>query len=316
MSTPNLSVPVEVAVGVLVREDGAVLLARRPESKVYAGYWEFPGGKVERGETAHDALVRELAEELGIQVQQAYRWITQEFTYPHATVRLNFFRVTAWSGEVRTLEHDDMRWEWPAGVTVAPLLPANGPVLRALALPHELAITHCLELGMDVQLLRIKARLAAGLRLIQVREPGMAPAHLEDFLGRVLALARSAGASVLVNADIDLATRAHADGVHLSARQVAATTIRPDLAMLGASSHDRAERQSAERLGVDFVLLGSVLPTLSHPDTQPLGWERFEAIAMGARVPVFALGGLKHSDMEVAWRRGAHGIAMQRAAWF
>jgi 8-oxo-dGTP diphosphatase len=300
---------------VLVREDGAVLLARRPESKVYAGYWEFPGGKVEKGETAHDALVRELAEELGIRVQQAYRWITQEFTYPHATVRLNFFRVTDWSGEVRTLEHDDMRWEQPVGVTVAPLLPANGPVLRGLALPHELAITNCVELGMDVQLLRIGARLASGLRLIQVREPGMPQRHLAEFLDHVLALTRPAGARVLVNADIDLATRAHADGVHLSARQVAATTIRPDLAMVGASCHDRLERESAERLGVDFVLLGSVLPTLSHPGVAPLGWERFEDVAMGARVPVFALGGLDYGDLQTAWRGGAHGIAMQRAAW-
>jgi 8-oxo-dGTP diphosphatase len=184
-----------------------------------------------------------------------------------------------------------------------------------LALPHELAITNCLELGIDVQLRRINARLAAGLRLIQVREPGMARGHLESFLGSVLELARTAGASVLLNADIDMARRAHVDGVHLSARQVAAMATRPDLEMVGASSHDRSERESAERLGVEFVLLGSVLPTLSHPDIQPLGWERFEAIAMGARVPVFALGGLNRSEMEVAWRRGAHGIAMQRAAW-
>jgi 8-oxo-dGTP diphosphatase len=314
-SVPDRSATVEVAVGVLIRDDGAVLLARRPDSKVYAGYWEFPGGKLESGESAHDALVRELSEELGIRVEQAYRWIIQEFTYPHARVRLNFFRVTAWSGEVRTLEHDGMSWEQPVSVDVAPLLPANGPVLRGLGLPHEYAITDCMELGMDVQLRRLEERLADGLRLIQVREPGMPSARLEDFLRRVIALARPLGARVLVNADIDLARRMHADGVHLSARQVASLGARPDLPWVGASCHNEAERVLAEHMGVDFVVLGSVLPTRTHPDIEPLGWERFDAMSRGARLPVFALGGISRSDLQTAWRQGAHGIAMQRGAW-
>ncbi|MSQ53350.1 MAG: Nudix family hydrolase [Betaproteobacteria bacterium] len=315
MSFPDRPAHVEVAVGVLTRDDGAVLLARRPASKVYAGYWEFPGGKLEPGESAHDALARELGEELGINVGLAYRWITQEFTYPHARVRLNFFRVTAWSGELRTLEHDGMSWEQPGSVSVAPLLPANGPVLRGLALPHEYAITHCVELGMDAQLRCLKDRLDAGLRLMQVREPGMPAAHLEDFLRRVVALARPRGARVLVNADIALARRTQADGVHLTARQIAALDARPDLPLVGASCHDLGERHHAERLGADFAVLGSVLPTRSHPDIAPMGWERFETVSRGASLPLFALGGLSPGDLETAWRRGAHGIAMQRAAW-
>ena len=315
MNLPDRPAIIEVAVGVLTRDDGAVLLARRPPSKVYAGYWEFPGGKLEPGESAHDALVRELGEELGIQVGHAYRWITQEFTYPHARVRLNFFRVIAWSGELRTLEHDDMSWEQPASVSVAPLLPANGPVLRGLALPYEYAITHCMELGMDAQLRCMKDRLNAGLRLIQVREPGMPAAHLEDFLRRVLALARPLRARVLVNADIALALRTEADGVHLTATQIATLVERPNLPLVGASCHDEAQRRDAERLGVDFAVLGSVLPTRSHPDIVPMGWERFETLSKGGSLPVFALGGLSRGDLETAWQYGAHGIAMQRASW-
>ena len=315
LNSPAAAAPVEVAVGVLVREDGAVLLARRPPAKVYAGYWEFPGGKLERGETARAALDRELAEELGIRVNTAYRWITQEFTYPHASVRLNFFRVTAWDGEVRAIEHDALSWEAPDRVGVAPLLPANGPVLRGLVLPAEYAITQCVDLGMDAQLRRMGERLDAGLKLIQVREPGMAPAHLEDFLRRTLALARPHGARVLVNADIDLARRCAADGVHLSARQLTAPGARPDLPLVGASCHDSMELRMAERLGAEFAVLGSVLPTPSHPDISPLGWERFEAISQGASMPVFALGGISPADLKTAWRHGAHGIAMQRAAW-
>src|SRR5918994_6473274 len=96
---PEEEVIIEVAAAVLQRPDGSFLLAQRPPGKVYAGYWEFPGGKVEPGEPAAAALARELHEELGIDVECAYPWLTRVFTYPHATVRLNFFRVTRWRGE-------------------------------------------------------------------------------------------------------------------------------------------------------------------------------------------------------------------------
>ena len=214
--------PVEVAVGVLVRDDGQVLLARRPPSKVYAGYWEFPGGKVEPGESVYQALVRELDEELGIHVETAYRWITQEFDYPHAIVHLNFFRVMSWSGELRAIEHDGMSWNAPDDVRVSPVLPANGPVLRGLALPGEYAITNCSSIGMDAQLRRIRERLSDGLRLIQVREPEMRPEQREAFLGQVKSLAAGHRTRVLLNSDLDLALRVGVDGIHLTSRQLSA----------------------------------------------------------------------------------------------
>lgn len=315
LNSTDRSALVEVAVGVLVRNDGAVLLARRPPSKVYAGYWEFPGGKVENGESARDALDRELSEELGIKVDVAYRWITQEFTYPHANVRLNFFRVESWEGEVRAIEHDGLSWEWADRVGVAPLLPANGPVLRGLELPSEYAITQCSELGMERQLLLLRERLDSGLRLIQVREPGMAATHLEGFLRRALVLARPHGARILVNADIELARRCGADGVHLTSRQLFTLDARPDVDWLGASCHDARELRAAQGLGADFAVLGSVQPTATHPDIPPIGWERFESLTQGAALPVFALGGMRPGDLQTAWSRGAHGIAMLRAAW-
>jgi 8-oxo-dGTP diphosphatase len=92
-------VPLDVAAAVIQRPDGAFLLARRPAGKVYAGYWEFPGGKIEAGEPAAEALARELREELGIEPRTAYPWLTREYVYPHAAVRLHFFRVTACHGD-------------------------------------------------------------------------------------------------------------------------------------------------------------------------------------------------------------------------
>ena len=124
---------VDVGVGVLFRPDGAFLLTSRPEGKVYAGYWEFPGGKLEAGETVEQALARELHEELGIRVDLAevIRWREQLVDYPHALVRLHFCKVMAWQGELTMREGQSFAWE-RLPVQAAPVLPGALPVLQWL----------------------------------------------------------------------------------------------------------------------------------------------------------------------------------------
>lgn len=307
-----MSAPVDVAVAVLIRPDGMVLLARRPASKVYSGYWEFPGGKVEAGEPVEQALSREIREELGVEVGRAHPWITRVFVYPHATVRLHFQRVDAWRGEPRALEHEAIAWQRPDAVEVAPMLPANGPVLRALSLPGEYAITRISELG-EAFFPRLEARLRNGLKLVQVREKNLARDAVRALGKRVIDLARPHGARVLVNGDVDLARAIGADGVHLTAAQLHGA--RPDVPWCGASCHSAEELRKAETLGADFAVLGPVRATPSHPDSAPLGWDRFRSIAYGAAIPVYALGGVLPRDMEEAKSCGAHGLAMVRGAW-
>lgn len=124
--------PVDVAVGILVDAQGRYLLTSRPPGKVYAGYWEFPGGKLEAGETVEQALRRELQEEIGVTIGPAKLWRIEEFDYPHARVRLHFCRVQQWTGELVMHEGQQMSWEQlPA--RCAPLLPATEPVLQWLA---------------------------------------------------------------------------------------------------------------------------------------------------------------------------------------
>ena len=306
---------VEVVAAVIERPDGSFLLARRPRGKVYAGYWEFPGGKVEPGELLAAALARELHEELGIDVEIAHPWIVQTYAYPHAKVRLNFFRVRAWHGEPHGKERQRLAWQHVSALDVAPQLPANGPVLRALQLPFEYAITHAGEIGAEQQLRSLDQRLAQGLRLIQVRENGMQAPELKRFAGEVIAKSRPYGAQVLINSDIALAERLGADGVHLAAAQLARLERRPELPWCAASCHNAEELARAAQLGVDFAVLGPVQATPSHPNSVPLGWEGFAALARGASLPVFALGGMKSGDLETAWRCGAQGIAMVRGSW-
>ncbi len=124
--------PVDVAVGVLIDPDGRFLLTTRPPGKVYAGYWEFPGGKLEAGESVVEALRRELHEELGIAIAAAAPWKTELVDYPHARVRLHFCKVLEWSGAFEMREGQQMAWQ-SLPVEVAPVLPGTVPVLQWFA---------------------------------------------------------------------------------------------------------------------------------------------------------------------------------------
>jgi 8-oxo-dGTP diphosphatase len=123
---------VDVAVGVLVDAHGRFLLTSRPPGKVYAGYWEFPGGKLEAGESVEDALRRELHEELGITIGPALPWKVEIVDYAHARVRLHFCKVHAWAGPFEMREGQQMAWQ-DLPVQVAPVLPGTVPVLRWFA---------------------------------------------------------------------------------------------------------------------------------------------------------------------------------------
>jgi 8-oxo-dGTP diphosphatase len=306
---------VEVSAAVLQRLDGSFLLAQRPAGKIWAGHWEFPGGKVEVGESTLDALVRELREELGIEVVTAYPWITRVFTYPHATVRLSFFRVTAWQGELYPHEGQQFSWQQPTEVDVAPVLPANGPVIHALELPPLYAISNVAELGVEEFMLRLEIALQGGLRLLQLREKNLSSDEMRALALRVVKMAHQYGARVLISGDVAIVNEVDADGVHLTSNQLTECTVRPAVAWCAASCHSVEELGRAEALGCDFALLSPVMPTQSHPGAPHLGWDQFSAIAAGLSIPVYALGGLSHEDMQTAWQHGAHGIALLRQAW-
>ena len=306
---------VEVVCAVIQKPNGEFLLAQRPVGKVYAGYWEFPGGKIERSESAAAATARELHEELGIDVEQSYPWLTRCFVYPHANVRLHFRRVTQWRGELRGRENQAFAWQRIENVNVAPLLPANGPILKALALPLTYGITQAQEIGETPMLNRLRAALDKGLRLIQLREKNWPRNKVETFAQQVIALASPFGARVMINGDIKLGQTLGAAGVHLTAKQLMETDVRPDVELCAASCHGEHELERAEKLGLDFVVLGPVKPTQTHPLATSLGWERFGALIQNYSLPVYGLGGLDHNDLITAQHHGAHGIAMVRGAW-
>jgi 8-oxo-dGTP diphosphatase len=296
-------------------EDGSVLLAQRPAGKAYAGYWEFPGGKLEPGETPRHALERELAEELGLEVVAASPWITSRYAYPHARVELNFFRVTEFRGEPVGHDGQSFAWQVPGRFEVAPLLPANSTVLRALLLPTLLGVSCAHAMGIDRFVARAGAAMAGGLRLVQLREPGLPAPALRELVARLRPVAQRHGVTLSLNGDPALAAELGLDAVHLSSARLAATLRRPGAGLVGASCHTRPELERAFSLGVDYVVVGPVEATPSHPGKPGIGWDEWARLVQPTPVPAFAIGGLRREDLAEGARHGAHGIAMIRGAW-
>ena len=311
---PAMQTVIDVAAAVILRTDGRFLLAQRPPGRPWAGYWEFPGGKFEPGEAGQECLARELNEELGIDIEASAPWITRVYAYPERTVRLHFFRVWRWRGTPHAREGQALSWETPTP-TVVPLLPANTPVLRALSLPSIYAISAADELGVEKFLAQLERALAAGLRLVQIRDKTLPVAARAELARAAVMRAQAYGAKVLINDDIALAQAVGADGVHLSSRALAALAVRPPVVWCGASCHNGAALAHAARLGLDLAVLSPVLPTVTHPDAIPLGWDRFAVLVRDTSIPVYALGGMTADLLRVAQAHGAHGIALKSAAW-
>ncbi len=314
--TERTSPIVDVAVGILYDEQGRVLMARRPEGKPYAGWWEFPGGKVESGESVHAALARELREEVGVDIAASGSWLVREHVYPHAHVRLHFRRARVAADAPHPREGQTLRWTRVSEPDVEPILPATVPLLRWLALPDRYAISHAAVLGVPRFLERLERALAGGLRLVQLREPALAAESFDTLFEATLRCCRAHGASLLVNSAHPATYWSRADGVHWRADDLrAGLAAPPGLAWQAASCHDAAELHRAADAGVDWAVLGPVNATDSHPGAPGIGWSRFSVLAAKSRIPVFALGGVTGADAERAFLAGAHGLAMIRGAF-
>lgn len=307
---------IEVVAAVLRDRDGRVLIAERPAGKPLAGFWEFPGGKLEPGEPAASALKRELREELGIAVERAHRLLHLSHAYPERRVHLDVWRVARYSGTPASHEGQRLAWVSPAELLSWKLLPADAPIVAALELPPLMLVTPAPGDTADY-LARLQASLEAGVDFVQFRAPGLSPEACGSLAREVIAACRRHGARVHLNAAPELALSLGADGVHLS--QAALAKHPPqDLdrrLALGVSCHNAEEIRRALAHAPAYLSLGTVQASPSHPGVSPLGWDTFETLAGMSPVPVYAIGGLGYGELPEAQRRGAHGIAAIRGLW-
>ena len=311
--------PIQVAVGVLRRSDGTVFVAQRRPGRHLGGQWEFPGGKLEAGESARAALARELREEIGIEVLDARPLIRFPCRYPDRRVRLEVFEVSRWGGRPHGREGQAIDWVAPGDLRRRDLVAGAVPIVTAIKLPSLYLITpEPKEADFEA---RLRARLESGVRLVQLRAKSMPPAALGRLTRRAAELAERNGARLFLNGDPEVARATGAHGAHLPSRTLARLAERysgrpgwPGFG-LAASCHDARELGLARSLGVDFAVLSPVRATPGHPDARPIGWKGFSTLVESVDFPVFALGGLDPADREAAWAAGAQGIAAIRGIW-
>jgi 8-oxo-dGTP diphosphatase len=304
---------IAVVAGVLRDEAGRILLAERLPGKHLAGTWEFPGGKSEPDEAPHQALVRELQEELGVSIKDSRPLLSLTHAYPEKTVRLLIREVSGWTGSPHGREGQALRWVEPERMGELPMPAADRPMIKALGLDPRYAISPdpagFPSLGAYVD--RWHQCLQAGFRFLQLRAHSLDADMLASVAMECGGLARQFGAVWLLNGPPALARQAGADGVHLTAAALMALGQRPvpDSMILAASCHDAQELGQAGRIGADLVSLSPVRPTPSHTGVEPLGWAGFADLCTLSPLPVLALGGLRPSDLEQARAHGAFGVA-------
>lgn len=300
-----------VVAGVLVDASGRILIAQRPPGKHLAGMWEFPGGKLEPGESASSALERELEEELGIAVDPATfdALIRVPWRYGDRDMLLEAVRVRGWKGEPEALDAAAIAWHEAASIDAALLAPADRPILAALRLPRHYAISPA-HASPDEAAAWACAALDRGERLLQLRLTAQPFETVRGVAAAILPDVRLHGAQLLLNRDV-AGAQALGIGVHLASGQLREWTERPlPLSVpVGASCHDAAELELASRLGCDFATLSPVLATTSHPGVEPLGWPQFGRLAEAAALPVYALGGVGPKALQEARMHAAQGVA-------
>jgi 8-oxo-dGTP diphosphatase len=308
---------IQVVAAVLKDEAGRVLINQRPSGKPWAGYWEFPGGKIEAGESPRAALARELHEELGLAVHEARPWLQLHHDYPERRVHLDVWRVSRFSGVAQSHEGQTLAWLRPGELGSRELLPADAPIVKALRLPPRMLVTPSPGPDRVRFLNQLGEILQRGLEFVQLRVSEMAPVGYARLAGEVISLCRRQGARVVLNADPEVVRELDADGVHLSSKRLTRIGQRPlpQEFLSGASCHDEAEIRRAEAAGLDYLVLGPVLATPSHPEAKTLGWEGFRRLAALSTLPVYAIGGLSEEQLDKVRELGGYGVAGIRSFW-
>lgn len=309
-----MSLPViHVACGVLVNASGEVLLAQRPEGKIAAGYWEFPGGKIESDESPLQALTRELHEELGVQLREAAPLIRFAHDYSNRRIVLDTWRVTGFEGTPQSCEGQALRWlAVERFAELAPLLPTVMPIERALRQPAHYVFTppemswSALQNGI--------ALLPTGCWL-RLRLPTLSDEDYQQCAQQVLPVAAAHGIQLLLDREPEQVVALGAAGWHVSSATLMRLQQRPAVPLAVASVHDAAQLAHAQALGFDAAVLGPVRPTATHLGAATLGWAGFTSVRGEWPLPVYAIGGLGHSALAEARAANAQGLAGISAYW-
>ncbi len=304
---------IKVVAGVIQRDENQVLLSQRLPGTHLEGLWEFPGGKIEQGETPKQALSRELNEELGIDIVTSVPLMIVRHQYPDKNIELHIREVMGWENEIAAREKQPLQWIGIDKLHEIKMPAADKPAITALKLPRVYQITpECKDVAAYLEFIR-KA-LKNRSKFIQIRAKNLSSKSLQDLISKVNTLKHRNRAIISVNSGNegrDISTAGALDGLHLSSSHLTALTTRPaELnGFLFASCHNSEEIRQAEEIAVDMICLSPLYATDSHPGSKLLGEDAFAKLVASTNLPVYALGGIQPEHMAKLRELGAAGIA-------
>ena len=317
MPTENV---VHVAVAVIKNDKGQYFITKRPDDSHQGGLWEFPGGKIENNETVLDALKRELFEEIGINLIKVTPLIQIHHDYGDKNVFLDVFNVDEYSEEAFGKEGQETRWIKKSDFSLFEFPVANIPIIHSIQLPDKYLITGKFN-DEDDLLSRIRLNIKNGIQLIQFRAKSLEERLYFKYAKKIYSICDKENVKLFLNTSVHNYKKYSADkfshGLHLNSKELG--FYLPDefdeSLLVSTSTHNKDEILFSERKKVSFIVLSPVNETLSHPDTLPLGWDKFKELTKKAKVPVYALGGMKLETLEKSKNYGAQGIAAIGDFW-
>jgi 8-oxo-dGTP diphosphatase len=298
-------------------EPDKICITQRKSGQHLENLWEFPGGKVEQGESAFHALKRELFEELGIELHSAQPFQSVRHRYPDKSILLDVWRVKSYSGQAHGRENQNCQWVSISDLQDYEFPEADIPVLKALDLPPELLITPDVSLVHQDSFLQQFERVMDShpYKLVLFRSPQLEDKQYAEIAQLMEQIAKPHKASIIIHRN-KLKSLQHKSfdsfGYrHLNSYLLNSLTARPfdDSIVLSASCHDQTELKLAERFECKFAMLSTVRETTSHPGRRAKGWYGFNQLATRSSLPIYALGGIKREDYCVASFQGAVGVA-------
>lgn len=307
---------VHVAVAVIENVSGEILISKRPDHLHMGGFWEFPGGKVETGETVLQALQREIREEVALDIHTANPLLQIPFRYPDKHVLLDVWHVTDFSGVAQSCEGQQVLWTQRHALSAYQFPPANRGILTALQLPDQLLITGDFSNADECILRTQNAIEKSGLRAVMLRAQHLDAMEYKKLAIEMAQLCQQHSVKLLLNTASENFIE-QADGLHFTTQRLLVCTERPvsGQKLFGASCHNEAEVQHAVAIGADYITLSPVLLTASHPEAPSLGWEGLASLLSVCSLPVFALGGLNTDHLPQTKALGVLGIAGISAWW-
>ena len=304
---------IHVVVGILYNlTKDKVLITKRTGKQFLAGYWEFPGGKVENNEDSFTALRREFFEELGVNLKSAKGLMKISHDYSNKKVLLDVWEIDEWEGIPASLEGQEMIWSNKSSLFKYKFPEADKHIIKTLNLPNIYGISDEYYKDYSYLFSTVRNYFKSGLRIFQLRLQLGANKISKKNIEELHVEAKRNNSTLILNgiaSDVELYA---IDGIHLKSKELLKYESRPisEDYILGASCHTEAEIEQAEKLCVDYIFISPVFATNSHPNKIPLGWNNFQQLAKQADLPVYALGGMSPDDLKKAKENGAYGVAM------